>query len=69
MCFINIFKSKCNTRGDFRNKWCFYVINNFSQGQTQDWPMAALLISVLLDMNKNTIYYTKDQDDFLEKYT
>ena len=53
----------------FCNHKNFYVINNFSQGQTQNWPMSILLISVLLDMNKNTIYYTKDQDDFLEKYT
>ena len=33
---VNIFKSKCNTRGDFRNKWCFYGIKSINDDDDDD---------------------------------
>jgi len=47
----------------------FFVINNYTKKQTLTWPMSTLLMSVLLDINKHMIYYTKDENDFLERYT
>ena len=36
---INIFKSKCKSRGDFRDKWCFYGIVSKKDEEENENPL------------------------------
>jgi hypothetical protein len=46
----------------------FYIVDNFSIGQHLNYPVSNILHSTLIEMNKHTLYYTKDENDLLSRF-
>lgn len=46
----------------------FFIVDDFSIGQNLNNPLAYILHATLIEMNKHTVYYTKDENDLLSRF-